>query len=169
MERKDRIAALASNPHSTVKSLKMLEAATDEELTALETQAGEIKAASDRQAALEAENTELKAVAAKVTVLEQETATLKAAAAATEVIVAEHKAQEAAEKTAIVAKLKVAQAAFTVDELDAKPIAELRKLASALKVNEEPKHDYSIINPRAAESGTNSFAPPDPWKKATVN
>lgn len=185
MERKDRIAALMSNPHGTIKSLKMLEAATDDELKALEDQAAgaaTLKAAADKAAADKAiadkaeadrkakEGEDLKTAQARADAAE---AALKVAQGnqvtdAMRALVSKEEKREADEKSAIVAKLKVAQQAFSEEQLAAKGIDELKQLAMLVKV--EAPRDYSgqgIPRVAAAPAGSN-FAPPDPYASLTA-
>lgn len=166
MNKTERIAALAKNEHNPTKSLKALEALTDDELKALEAhcaKAAELKAASDKAAA------DLKAAEEARVKLEGE---LKAAQAAQipaeelanlRTLAEEKKTQDAAEKASIVGKLKAAQSAFTEEELNAKALPELRKLASMANVVVPDFSGKGIPIPRSAGDKTTDFAPPDPW------
>lgn len=175
MERKDRIAALVANPHSPVKSLKMLEAATDDELGGIEATAGAIKAAAEKAV------TDAAALKTANEATEKARQDLKVATDALAAPVAEDRlpqnirdlvareaAREAAEKTALVDTLKAAAAgSFTEDELRAKPIEELKKLATLMKATiPAPAVDFSLIGmPRVAAAGDlASYAPPDSYK-----
>jgi hypothetical protein len=92
-------------------------------------------------------------------------------------LVDRQKQQDDAEKTGLVTKLAAASKALTVEQLNAKPLDELRTLATYAKVETV---DYSIKGvpvPRSAENAS-EFTPPDPYnlkalqggdKKAAVN
>jgi hypothetical protein len=174
MERKERIAALAAHAHNPVKSLKMLEAATDEELGSLEQAAEAAKtsaaAATEAAAAATKADTDLKAAQARITVLEapkSEEEFLKSAPKSLRDMLNAAKAQTEAEHTALVDSLKTAQASFNEDELKAMDVPQLQKIAGLLKV-ETPVADFSGKGlPRAASSaqGLEAFAAPDPWAK----
>lgn len=164
---KTKAAALAANPFSAVRDVKMLEGASDELGAAIESAAEKAKADADTHAA---------EVAAKTTEIEA----LKAAAAApktitnddlpadVKVIVAEHHARVAAEKTSIVASLKAAQDVYSEEDLNAMPLNALKKIAAL--VGEPPAVDYSaaraVASPRDASA--NEFDPPNPWAKLTA-
>lgn len=170
MDRKERIAALVANPHSPVKSLKMLGEATDEELTSLETQAGGIKAAAEKAttdaAALVKAQADLKtaqdALAAPITEDQLPEAYRTAMAA--------QRAAEQAEKDTLVGKLKAAQTAYTEDELKALSTVDLKKLATLAKVDvvAGPRVlDFSGKGvPRVAADAGENFAPPDSYAAA---
>lgn len=164
MERKERIAALVANPHSAVKSLKMLEAATDDELKALEDGATAQKTIADKAAAdaaaLEKANKDLKvaqdALAGPVPEdrLPQEYRDL----------MAEKKAKDASAHTELVGKLKVAAAhVYTEDQLKAKTLQELKDVASLMKIDTAPADFSGRPVPRIAQEGV-SYKAPDPYK-----
>ena len=72
------------------------------------------------------------------------------------------KAADATEHAGIVAQLKAAQTAFTEDELKAKALSELRKLATMARI--EPVKDYSgrgVAVPRTAAA--QDFTPPNAY------
>lgn len=173
MDRVATIKALAANPHSPVKSLKMLEAATDEELAALQTTAEEAKAAADKPAPAAAPaavvTAPVVAAAAPAATVTPEPKTEQqwldeAPAAVREEFVALRAAREAA-KTELVSKLKTAcSGTYSEEELKAKSIDELKKLATLMKVD-EPKRDFSGLGlPRVAASVNNEVAAaPDSW------
>lgn len=165
MDRTQKIAALAANPHSAIKDVKVLEKMDDVALKALEDSASAAKTAS--------EATEAALKAAKDGQATAEVA-LKAAQDALAAPVAEdrlpadvkalmdeRKAAIAAETTELVATLKAAQTAYTEEELKAKPVVELRKLASVLKVEAKPVYAGQGV-PRIAASGK-SYKSPDPY------
>jgi hypothetical protein len=166
MERKQRIAALAANPHSTVKSLKALEVLTDEELEQAEKAAAAAKASADKATedgdALKTAQASIKALETAAETLKTEDGFLAAAPQSIRDIVAGNKATLAAKTDALIGQLKTAQSAFTEEELKAKPIGELEKLAALAKV--EAPADYSGRGiPRYAQESPASFAPPDPY------
>jgi hypothetical protein len=159
MERKQRIAALAANPHSTVKSVKALELLTDEELDAAEKAT---KEAAEGTTDLKAAQSRITALEAAAEALKTEEGFLAAAPQSVRDIVNGTKAVTAARVDTLVGQLKVAQSAFTEEELKAKPIAELEKLATISKI--EAPADYSGRGfPRFAQESSASFAPPDPY------
>ncbi len=169
MEKKERIAALVANPHSPVKSLKMLEAATDDELTALEAQAGTIKAAAEKavadaatlKAAQDAEakaKADLKAAQEAPITIDRLPADLKA-------LVDGAVAAATAKKEGLVATLKAAQTAFTEDDLKAMPVEQLEKLSAAV-VKPAPAVNAPLFSgiPVPRISGdANQYAPPDTY------
>ena len=178
MKREERIAALVANPHNSVKELKMLEAATDDGLKALEdAAASNKKAADDLRAAQEAATTAQQtavANAAALTALQGEFKTLEASA---KPLIDAAKAAEQAEKDALVGKLKACTAGIlTEEQLKAKLVEELRNLAKIAKVDEAPATapNYALAGMpslRAAGSGAvdiTKFAPPDPYKNLTA-
>jgi hypothetical protein len=92
---------------------------------------------------------------------------LAAAPDSIKAIVAEHKAAEAAKRTALISGLKAAQSVYTEDELKAMPTASLEKV-SKLAEGAKPKTDFSVKGaPRAAASAEGDHAPepPDMTKK----
>jgi DnaJ-domain-containing protein 1 len=175
MERKDRIAALTANPHSTVKSPKMLEAATDDELTQLETEAKARKDAEAETARLKAENEALKANTSKPLSEEE---FMKQAPQSIRDLVVRTKTADDARKTTLVGTLKDAQKAYTEDELKALSLADLEKLAIIAKsATAQPEDDLDgeVFNfsgraiPRHAAAGDDKdpiLNPPDPYRLA---
>lgn len=188
MDRSARIAALVANPHSPVKSLKMLEAASDEELAQLETSAGALKAAAEATAPVPATTSAAAAPVPAAATAAPPASTPAPTAAATvetedEVLarfpgikaaVESHRAAQTAQQTALVTTIRAAGQAFTEDELRAMSIEQLTKLATFAKVD-VPKIDYSGRGvPRSAAAAADSlasYAPPDPYAdpKAAVN
>lgn len=158
----ERIAALMASEHNLVKDQKALEAITDEKVfTALEAHVEaqvKLKAAADATAAEKkrADDAEIALKAAQAAQIPAEELTELRALAA------ERKAKDDAEKVELVGKLKAA-GAFTEEELTAKSVSELRKLATLAKV-ETP--DFSGRGlPRAASGNkTEDFTPPNPYE-----
>lgn len=184
MEKKERIAALVANPHNAVKSLKVLEAASDDDLKALEDAAAAAKkTADDLRVATEkatkaeadlraAQEAGVKATADLAAVQTQ----LKALESAAQPLIDAEKAKVEAERTDLVGKLKALTAGFiTEEELKAKPIGELRTLAAITKVNvpaAQAQPDFSIQGmPRFATTPASdiaAYAPPDPYASLTA-
>jgi hypothetical protein len=185
-DRKERMAALAANPHSPVKNLRALEALDDVEFAALEATAGTLKAAADKAAqdAVALKAAEDKAAAEKKAT-EAAEAALKAAQGAKpepetpdqflarnpdlKAIVDGHRAAIVAEQAALITGIRAASQAFTEEQLKAKPIEELRQIATLAKV-EAPKDYSGAAIPRAASSPNDlsAYAPPDPYASLTA-
>lgn len=179
--KQERIAALISSPKTpfTAADSKMLEAASDERLTALEAHVASLvtaekkatdtdtalKAASDNITALQTQVTELKAASEKKQTPEEFLASnpdLKA-------LVDNAKAQEAAHIAALVTSLKTAQSEYTEDELKAMSLNDLRRLANVAKAQVvQPVVDFSARSPRAAENKTDDAIPAPPSLNAAI-
>lgn len=165
MDRSKTIAALAAHPHSAIKDTAMLEKFDDATLKALEdgaaaaktaAEANEaaLKAAKDGQATAEvALKAAQDALAAPVTE--------ERLPQAYRDLMAERNAADAKETGELVTSLKAAQSAYTEDELKAKPLAELRKLAEAFKAV-KPSFQGRVV-PRAAAAQGRSYAAPDTY------
>lgn len=169
----------------TKDDVKMLEAASDERLQAfvVATDAA-MKKKEDEEKMKEEEEEKVKAAAAKAKAdedakrtLEQQVAELKAASEKTltedeflkrapesiRTLVADKKAQDEAERTALTTSLKAASAVFNEDELKAMDLPQLRKMAALAKVDQP---DYSGRGLPVIRTATSAFAPPDPYKAA---
>lgn len=179
----ERISALMSHAHNPLKDQKMLEAASDDSLTALETQAETAKTAAEtatRQAA-EAATTAAAATAAteaaaraaagqpkQKTEAEIEAEFMASAPEPIRTMISRHKAADAAVKSTLVASLKTAQTVYTEAQLNALSVEELQRVAALAKV-ETPAVDYSARVPRAAAEGGDTdvySAPPDGYRIA---
>lgn len=160
------VKALAANEHSQIKNTKVLEALSDDELTALDatvkaaaTKATELKAASDAAAAkttqLQTENEQLKAAAAAPVAEDRLPADLRG-------LLSRARAAEDARKTELVTSLKAAQSAYTEDELKAMTIEQLEKTAQLAKV---AVGDFAGRGtPRvAAGNDGDQYKAPDSW------
>jgi hypothetical protein len=161
MHRTERIAALIANTHNPMKDLT--DKTSDEVLTVLEAQA-------TANAMREAEHaTALKAAQDKAAETE---AALRAAQAAQipaaelvqlRALAEERKAADAAQKASVVTQLKVAaKGVYTDEELDAKPLAELQKIAQLARVETADFSARGIPIPRGV--ATENFTPPDPYE-----
>jgi hypothetical protein len=161
MDRTKTIAALAANPHSAIKDVKVLEKMDDAGLKALEDGAtateSAIKAAKDGQATAEVALKAAQDALAAPIAEERLPAEYRA-------LMSERKAADAKEHGELVAKLKAAQSVYTEEQLKARSLQDLRDLASIAKV-EAPSFIGRIV-PRAAADGAKSYAPPDPYKSA---
>ena len=176
MERKDRIAALVANPHNPVKELKMLEAASEESLKALEDAATAAKKTADdlrvaQEATTKAEQKAVETATALAT-LDTSFKTLQASA---QPLIDAAKAAEQAEKDTLVGKLKACTAGIlTEEQLKAKPVEELRNLAKIAKVDEAPVQAPNFAGagmPRFAAAGgldVTKFNAPDPYASLTA-
>lgn len=147
MDRKQKIAALAANPHSAIKDVKVLETLDEATLTALQ-------ASADAQATAE---TELRAAREQLAQPIAEDRLPESYRS----LMAEQKARETAEHTGLVAQLRAAQTSYTEDELKAMSLPDLRKLAGAVRLPAAPNFSGRAV-PRVAAEGR-SFAPPDPY------
>jgi len=168
-------AAIAAHAHSQTTAEK--EAADKAAVEAAdktkkeEEPNAEIKAAAAKFQALEQERikTEQKAAAAKaagLTIAEYEEAEyLKTAPPSVRALVERQKTRDAVHKNALVAQLKTAASnIFTEDELKAKPIDELEKLAKMAKLDvPEADVDYSGRGVPRAAAETPNYDPPDPY------
>lgn len=197
-QRAAAIKALTECPCSgfTAADTKMLEAASDERIEAFRAAsdatekakkeedekakkaADDLKAAQDKAKTVEERLTAAEATikaAAEKQLTEDEF--LKIAPPSIRTLVADKKAQDAETKKSLVASLKAA-GAFTEEELNAKEIPELTKLATLAKVSAPA--DYSgrgLPQHRAAAGSIDAYAPPDPYEaglkalqaKTTVN
>lgn len=154
MNRKERIAALAAHPHSTIKDLKALEALDDATLAALEASANAtgaaLKTAEDAAAALRAAQEELARPVSEERLPEDYRA-----------MMTERRAADAAEAAGLVTTLKAAQTAYNEEELKRMTLPELRKLAAVARVPASPSYNGRPVPRVAAEAP--SFAPPDPY------
>lgn len=139
MDKKDRIKALMSNEHSPVRTQAALEAMSDKELDGLEAhvtkKAADIKAAADKEAKEKADK-EAKEKADKEAANraasekpETDEEWLKKAPESVRSLVSRAAAQEARQKTVLVARLKDAQKEYTEDELKAMSVDQLVRLA----------------------------------------
>lgn len=169
MERTARIAALVANPHSTVKNIKMLEAASDDDLTALEAAATAAKTTAE---SLVTATSQIATLQAQVTTLSAQPTEEEALARLPKTLrdqIAETQAQRAAEHAGLVDSLKTAQSAWSEDELKAMDIKQLRKLAVVSKATvtqAQPEINFGGLPvPRAAAAmgDISAFAPPDPY------
>lgn len=176
MDRTQRIAALVKNEHNPIKDMKVLEASSDGVLDIFETQAtrcAEMKAASDKAVAdkktadeAEAKKTEdLKAAQARADTAEAKLRAAEANQVTDEMraLVADKKAADAKQKAELVTTLKAAQKAFTAEELDAKPIGELIKLAQMVKVETSDYSGRGLARTPGADKV--DYTPPDPYEK----
>lgn len=170
---KEKVTALMANPHNPIKNQKVLEAMTEAELTALEascTETATLKAAA--AAAEKTANdvkTELTETQTKLKAAEDKQKEVDDKLAAMQPIIDEHTARVAAEKTALVTTLKAAQSAYSEEELIAKSVAELQKIAT-LTATAVPAVDFSgrgvPVLQRAAGTGDNSeFDPPPAYAR----
>jgi hypothetical protein len=174
--KQERIAALIGNTHNTVKDIKVLEAASDEVLTALEAAAKTTEEAATKLTAAEtaktaAETAAAEAVAAKATAeaalktAQEAPITIDRLTPELKQIVADHTARDTAEKTELITSLKTAAAgAYSEAELTAMDTASLRKLATLARVEAPAPKNYAgngVVRP-APVSGEN-YAPPDPY------
>lgn len=170
MDRTKTIAALAANPHSAIKDLKILEKMDDATLQALE--AGAEAAAAAIKTAQDAASSSVQA--AKEAQAQAEVA-LKAAqdqlaAPVAEdrlppeyrAMMAERRDADTKEQTELVTKLKAAQSAFSEDELKAMALPQLRKLALISVKETAPSFGGRAVPRMASEQKT--YAAPDPWK-----
>lgn len=147
MDRKQKIAALAANPHSAIKDVKVLETLDDATLMALQSSAdAQGKAETDLRAAQEALT---QPVGEDRLPAEYRT------------MMADHRARETAEHAGLVAQLRAAQTSYSEDELKAMPLDGLRKLAGAVRIPAAPSFAGRAV-PRVASEGR-SFAAPDPY------
>lgn len=183
MTKAERIAALLKHEHNPLKDQKALEAADDKALTNLEAYCVKTAAAGkpDATPAPTPAPTPTPSPAPAPTpapvsptpksLSEQlaamnEDDLMKVMPASVRTLVENQKAQETAEKTAIVAQLKVAAAGtYTEEELTALDLPQLRKLASLAKVD-EPVRDFSgrgLPVPRAASAAAD-YTPPNPYE-----
>ncbi len=170
MKREDRIKALLGDANNPLKSQKALEAATDDELGALETHCAGIKAAQDKTAS------DLKAAQDKATALETENAGFKAAAAKTptqaemlaampevKALVDREAARSEARKGELVGQLKAAQKAYTEEELKALSLDQLERIATIAKID-QPAADFSGRGiPRVTGAEAATFEAPDAY------
>ena len=147
MDRKQKIAALAANPHSAIKDLKVLETLDEATLVALQ-------ASADAQAKAE---TDLRAAQEALTQPVSE----DRLPAEYRTMMANHRAKETAEHAGLVAQLRAAQTSYSEEELTAMPLEGLRKLAGAVKIPAAPSFAGRAV-PRVASEGR-SFAAPDPY------
>lgn len=165
MTKAERIAALLKNEHNPAKDVKALEGMSDDVLAIIEVQAAnnakyamDLKLATDAEAKAKAD---LKAASEHVPTEEEY---LKRAPASIQTLVAEKKAADAAEKTALVTQLTAASKVLTKEQLEAKPLDDLRTLAAFAKVDV----DYSgrgVAVPRSAADAVD-YTPPDPWAES---
>jgi hypothetical protein len=171
---KARIAALAANPHSAIKDIKVLEATTEEGIAALETQAAALKTASENNAiALKAAQDKTVELELKLKAAETAPITEDRLPADIRAIVEEGRVRAAAEKNALVASLKTAaEGILTEAELSAKSLDELKQLARFAKVvpatAAAPVADYSAQGtPRLAQAGDDlsAYKAPDAYAK----
>ncbi len=152
----------------TDADVKMLEAASDERLTAFaadaekrKTDAAALKAAQENEATLKAA-----AAAAPKELTEEEF--MKAAPASVRALIANEKARVEARTAELVGQLKTAQTAYSEEELKALSLDALEKLAKVAKLD-VPVADFSgrgIPAPRTAGSKTEDFTPPDGYSAA---
>jgi hypothetical protein len=153
-ERAAKIKALTECPCSgfTAAHMKMLEAASDDQLTAFAERGAQIKAAQDAAVAKDTEIATLKAAQAAMPTAEE--------LAALKTLQAEKKAADDKLHAELVAGLKTAQSAYTEDELKALPLAQLEKLVQVAKVpsfagrglqgaEQKPEHTFTPPNPYA--------------------
>lgn len=169
------VKALVECPSSgfTVADVKMLELAGDDRIEAFTAEMTKrVKADTDLKAAQDKIDAELKAAQEKATKAE---ADLKVAQAAqipaeelTELrsLAAAKKASDATIKADLVGKLKTAaKDVFSEEELNAKSIVELTKLATLTGVNVEEKPSFEgRAVPRTAGGADDVYAnPPDPY------
>lgn len=76
-------------------------------------------------------------------------------------LVADKRAADAAETTTLIATLKAASSAFSDEELAAKALGELRKLAALAKVDVPDYSGRGVAQLRTADK--NNYAPPNPY------
>lgn len=164
MNKEARIAALVANPHNPMKELKALEALSDEGLKVLEDAAS--KAKSDADALRTAQEAAVK-TSADLTELTGKFAALQASA---QPLIDAEIAKQAAEKKTLVESLKACTTGIlTEEQLNAKPIDELRTLASIAKVTPpttpQPERNFAAAGmPRfAASANLEQYAPKDSW------
>lgn len=166
----ERITALMGNEHNPIKDIKVLESASDEVLTALETAATTAaetatKLATAEAARVAAETAKTVAEAALKTAQE---APITADRLPVEIktIVEQHTARVAEEKAALVTSLKTAAASvYTETELNAMSNEQLTKLVTLAKIEQPVTKNYAangFPRPVAPVNGEN-FAPPDPY------
>lgn len=170
MDRSVRIAALVANPHNPVKELKMLEAASEESLKALEDAAAAAKkTADDLRVAQEAATAAEGKAVANATALTALQGEFKALESSAKPLIQAAEAAAQKEKDELVGKLKACTAGIlTEEQLKAKPVEELRTLASIAKVDvavSAPSYAAAGM-PRFASEGTDitKFSAPDPYK-----
>ncbi|MCR4301806.1 MAG: hypothetical protein NUV51_09365 [Sulfuricaulis sp.] len=167
----DKIKALIECPCTgfTAADVKALEGFDEARLDAFVAEGegrkklnDDLKAAADAKTAAETKAAEaeakLKAAAEHVPTEDEY---LKSAPVSIRTLVEERKAQDAATKTALVAQLKSASV-LTEEQLNAKPLDELRTLAAFAKVETPDFSGRGVPMPRNAGE---DFVPPDPYEK----
>lgn len=174
MNKQELIKKITGCPCSgfTEADAKVLEGFTEERLTALAASAdARKKTEDDLRAAADSATTKATELETKVKALEApqtEEEYLAKAPASIRDLVARDKALQAAEKTALVEQLKTAAAGtFTEDELKAKSVDDLRKLAALAKV-EVKTVDYSgrgVPHALGANDKKDDFTPPNAYEK----
>ncbi len=154
-----KAAEVVETPKEAVE-IKAIEEAKESALKAVAEAEVKVTAAEARAVAAEAK---LKAAAEYV---QTEDEYLAKAPESIRTLVAEKKAQDALQKATLVGQLKTAAAGiFTEEELVAKSIPDLMKLAQMAKVD-APKPDYSgRAVPRVA-AATEDYSAPDPYAEA---
>jgi hypothetical protein len=166
MTKAERIRALIDSPKTcfTADDQAMLDTATEERLTAMETHVSQMiaeetnfKAASE---ATQRELSEIRAAAAKVPTEEEY---LQRAPASIRALVERQRQADAEQKASLVAALRTAQSEFTEDELNTMGLAELSRLSRVAKATvAAPVVDYSARGIRVAETVPTSAVPPAP-------
>jgi hypothetical protein len=184
MEKSTRIAALIACEHNVVKDKAILESLSDQELDALEAfnKVRVAMTANPKQAIVDLvtapapkvaevkpeekpepdakKEPEPKVAAAEVSEEEY----LKTAPDSIRQLVADKKASDAAEKTALVTSLKDAQQEFTEVELQAMDLKALGRLANVVKVAKPDFSGRGVV--RDAGAADVYSTPPDPYAAA---
>lgn len=166
----ERITALMANTHNPIKDIKVLEAATDEVLTALETSAATIeksaKDAAEAASKLTAAETAKATAEAALKTAQEAPITADRLPAEMKSIIDGHNLRVAEEKKTLVDTLKTAAAGtYTEAELTAMSNEQLTKLAALARVEVPVQKNYSgngFPRPVTQVSGEN-YAPPDPY------
>lgn len=164
MNKEQRIAALLAHKKGFFKDADkaFLEGLSEERLAEFETELNkEEKAAPKVEETAPVTEPEPKVAAAAPLTTED---WMKLAPASLRDMMKRAETQERAAKEKIVAKLKVAQQAYTPAELDVMPLEGLQKLAQALKLDEPV--DYSAVRGAVSNEDDNTAPPPPDMNKA---
>jgi chaperonin cofactor prefoldin len=184
MERQERIEKLAKCQHNPIKDIKVLEAFSDDGLTALEahcaSQTETFEALETRAEDAESELKTLKektaADGSKIKTLEADLKAAKKplsaddwyklAPAEIKTLVEKQKKADEEKKESLVETLKAAQDVYDEESLKAMSIEDLEKTTKLLKLDEPPTGDFSAARrvPRAAAAKDDIYQnPPDPY------
>lgn len=173
VKKAELIAALVTDANSGFKEgdESFLETASDERLLEFQTLAAsrKVEAEAKKQAETDARNAAARLKVAEdklktATEAPTEEAWLANAPASIKTLIERQKAQDAEQRTLLVAKLKTAQSEYTEAELTAMDMPMLERLSRAIKVETPDFAGRGVPVPRGAGNSTETFAPPDPYK-----